>query len=82
MKDDNGIRTHYQSLDDISRRKAELQKRIRQDQKDMGLLWNEMFRPEQKSKKKGFSLQTLLNTGIGVFDGALFVWKIYRKFKR
>lgn len=82
MKDDNGIRTHYQSLDDISRRKAELQKRIRQDQKDMGLLWNEMFRPEQKSKKKGFSLQTLLNTGIGVFDGALFAWKIYRKFKR
>lgn len=82
MTDDNATRTHYKSLDDISRRKAELQKRIRQDQKNMGLLWNEMFRPEQKSKKKGLSLQTVLNTGIGVFDGALFAWKIYRKFKK
>lgn len=75
-------RTHYKSLDDISTRKAKLLNDIRKDQKEMGALWNSMFQPEQKSKKKGFSLHSMMNTGIGVLDGAIFAWKIYRKFKR
>ncbi len=75
-------RTHYKSLDDISDRKAELLKDIRKDQKEMGALWNDMFQPERKSRKKGFSLQGMVSTGIGVLDGALFAWKLYRKFKR
>ena len=71
MTTDNDIRTHYKSLDDI-----------RKDQKKMGAMWNEMFRPGQKSRKKGMSLQSIMSTGMGVLDGALFAWKLYRKFKR
>ncbi len=75
-------RTHYKSLDDISNRKAELLKDIRKDQKEMGVLWNDIFQPERKSKKKGFNLQSMMSTSIGVLDGAIFAWKLYRKFKR
>lgn len=74
---------HYKSLHDISLRKQELLKQIRKDQKDIGEMWNSMFRPEPKrGKKKGLSLQTVMSTGVGVLDGALFAWKLYRKFKR
>lgn len=82
MTTDNDIRTHYKSLDDISLRKAKLLDDIRKDQKKMGAMWNEMFRPRQKSRKKGMSLQSIMSTGMGVLDGALFAWKLYRKFKR
>lgn len=82
MTDNNDNLTHYKSLEDISRRKAELLDDIRKDQKEMVSLWNDMFKPERKTKKKGMSLQSLMSTGVGVLDGALFAWKIYRKFKR
>lgn len=82
MANSNENRTHYKSLDDISLRKAELLGKIRKDQAEMGMLWNEMFQPEKKSKKKGMNLQSIMNTGIGVLDGALFAWKLYRKFKK
>lgn len=82
MAHQNEKETAYKSLRDISMRKEELLQQIRKDQKEMGQLWGEMFRPERKSRKKGFSLQGVMNTGIGVLDGALFAWKIYRKFKR
>ncbi len=82
MTDNNDNSTHYKSLEDISRRKAELLDDIRKDQKEMVSLWNGMFKPECKTKKKGMSLQSLMSTGVGVLDGALFAWKIYRKFKR
>lgn len=82
MTTDNDIRTHYKSLDDISLRKAQLLDDIRKDQKKMVAMWNEMFRPGQKSRKKGMSLQSIMSTGMGVLDGALFAWKLYRKFKR
>ena len=72
MTTDNDIRTHYKSLDDISLRKAKLLDDIRKDQKKMGAMWNEMFRPGQKSRKKGMSLQSIMSTGMGVLDGALF----------
>ena len=82
MTDNNDNNTQYKSLEDISRRKAELLDDIRKDQKEMVSLWNSMFKPECKTKKKGISLQGLMSTGVGVLDGALFAWKIYRKFKR
>ena len=82
MTTDNDIRTHYKSLDDISLRKAKLLDDIRKDRKKMGAMWNEMLRHGQKSRKKGMSLQSIMSTGMGVLDGALFAWKLYRKFKR
>ena len=75
MTNETEKQTSYSSLHDISMRKEELLKQIRHDQ-------HEMFRPQQRTRKKGLNLQSMLNTGIGVLDGALFAWKLYRKFKR
>lgn len=73
----------YKSLDDIDRRKRELLKGIRRDQKEMSKLCNEFFKPQQKkSRQKGFKLSSILSSSVGVIDGALFAWKLYRKFKR
>ena len=82
MTNETEKQTSYSSLHDISMRKEELLKQIRHDQQQMGGMWNEMFRPGQKSRKKGMSLQSIMSTGMGVLDGALFAWKLYRKFKR
>lgn len=80
---DSGEQQIFKSLDDIDRRKCELLKSIRKDQKEISKYWNEIFKPQQKrSKQKGFKLSTLLNSSVGVIDGALFAWKLYRKFKR
>lgn len=82
MNNNNERQLEYKTLHDISRRKAEILNSIRKDQKMMGELWNDMFKPQKKSGKKGLSLQTIMNTGVGVVDGALFAWKMYRKFKK
>lgn len=83
MKNNNEKITAFKSLHDISVRKEELLKDIRKDQEQMGNLWNEMFHPQQKkARSKGISIQSLMNTSIGVLDGVLFAWKLYRKFKR
>ena len=82
MTNETEKQTSYSSLHDISMRKEELLKQIRHDQQQMGGMWNEMFRPQQRTRKKVLNLQSMLNTGIGVLDGALFAWKLYRKFKR
>ena len=74
---------HFRSLDDIDRRKRELLKGIRKDQNNINRLCTEMFKPQQKkSKQKGFKLSSIINSSVGVIDGALFAWKLYRKFKR
>ena len=41
-----------------------------------------MFKPEKKTRQKGFTLSSVLSSSVGIIDGALFAWKIYRKFKR
>lgn len=82
MTNDKEKQAHFKSLDDISQRKAELLEGIRGDAKSMSALWKEMFSPQQKGRKKGVSLQSVMSTGVGVLDGALFAWKLYRKFKR
>lgn len=73
----------FKSLDDIDRRKRELLRGIRRDQKEMSKLCSEIFRPQKKKQKqKGFKLSSILSSSVGVIDGALFAWKLYRKFKR
>ena len=73
---------HFHSLDDIAARREELLKGMNKDQKEIGLLWNAMFKPEKKTRQKGFTLSSVLSSSVGIIDGALFALKIYRKFKR
>lgn len=72
----------FHSLQEIAARREVLLKGIRKDQKEMTSLCKAMFKPEKKSTKKGFKLSSLLSSSVGIIDGALFAWKIYRKFKR
>lgn len=72
----------YKSLHEIQIRKAELLKSIRHDQKEMGKLWNEVAHPEKSPRSKGVSLASVLSTSVGVLDGALFAWKLYRRLKK
>lgn len=37
---------------------------------------------EISAKKKGLTVASVISTGTGLIDGFLFVWKIYRKFKK
>ena len=75
--------TTYSSLREIRQRKEALLHDIRRDNKQMGKLWKDLFaKPEKSSRKKGFNLTSLMGTGMGVIDGALLAWKLYRKFKR
>ena len=37
---------HFHSLDDIAARREELLKGMNKDQKEIGLLWNAMFKPD------------------------------------
>ncbi len=47
---------HFHSLDDIAARREVLLKGMNKDQKEIGLLWNAMFKPEKKTRQKGFTL--------------------------
>lgn len=82
MVNDRERQSHFKSLDDIGQRKAKLLEDIKGDTKKMSALWNEMFSPQRKSRKNGMNLQSVMSTGVGVLDGAIFAWKLYRKFKR
>ncbi|MCD8290851.1 MAG: hypothetical protein LUC91_05040 [Prevotella sp.] len=73
----------YQTLSDIRHRKEMALAQIRANNKEMGFLWKSLFDKHQPKKSgKAFTVSSVLKTGIGVFDGILFVWKIYRKFKK
>ncbi len=73
----------YNSLDDIRHRKEMALAQIRANNKEMGFLWKGLFeRHQPKRNSKAFTVSSILKTGIGVFDGVLFIWKLYRKFKR
>lgn len=82
MNKESNNQPAYHSLQDIRMRKEELLDGIRKDRKAMGKLVGNMFEPERRARQKGITLSGLLNTGVGLLDGALFAWKLYRKFRR
>ncbi len=75
----------YNSLNDIRLRKEALRKDIEADDKKIKQLWNSLFtKPEVFSKNASTSkrITSMISLGAGALDGALFAWKIYRKFKK
>lgn len=73
--------TLYQTLGDIRLRKAQLQTEINKDGSRARRIVDGILHPKPKKQEKGrMSFAGLLSTGAGVVDGALFAWKIYRKF--
>lgn len=74
--------TPYQSIDDIQQRKELVLSELRKNDKEINLLWKGLFTHENDKKKKSLNMYSVMNAGIGVFDGAMLAWKLYRKFKR
>ena len=68
------------TLEDIAEYKAKIKEQIRMDEKSIGDKWHSLFNNEEcKTSNRWMSL---LNTGMGVLDGAILGWKLYRQFKR
>ena len=74
----------YTTLRSIEERKMQLLKEIRKDNNQINKLRKQLFAKPTAltSRKNRMSVQGLMNTGAGVFDGLLLAWKLYRKFKK
>lgn len=72
----------YRSLEELQQRKEQILTAIRNDNKAIGKNWQSLFYNHESSRKKGFSMATLVNTGAGLFDGFMLAWKLYNKFRR
>lgn len=72
--------TLYQSLGDIRLRKAQLQTLLAKDSARARKIIDDMRHPKKAATSKKLGLSGIVSTGMGVVDGALFAWKLYRKF--
>ena len=75
----------YQSLADIRQRKEELRNEITKDDQKIRTYWEMLFHKEEipsSSSAPARRLASFMNIGIGVLDGVILGWKLYRKFKR
>ena len=75
----------YTTLRSIEERKLQLLKEIRKDNHQINKLRKQLFaKPTALTTRRGkkMSMQGLMTTSAGVFDGLLLVWKLYRKFKK
>ena len=75
----------YNSLSDLRLRKELLRKDIETDCKKLNSLWNSLFtKPDILSKSASTSkrISSLVSMSAGAIDGAIFAWKLYRKFKK
>lgn len=74
----------YDSLEAISAHREALKKEIEKGNKELKEKWNDLFHPKERKvvKTRTQRLLSLANTGAGIIDGAIFGWKIYKKFKK
>lgn len=82
MTEETIQRPQYTTLTEIQKRKTELLQQIRNDNKEMNTLWHGFFNKQAASSRKGLSVSGIVNTGVGVIDGMLFAWKLYRKLRK
>ncbi|MFC2760396.1 hypothetical protein [Hallella multisaccharivorax] len=85
MKESYNTTTSYKSIEEICSRKALLLKDIQADSKRIDEKWHSLFKSPaalNHSAKPSQRFVSIMNTGAGVLDGLMLVWKLYRKFKR
>lgn len=69
----------YRSLDDIRARKKALRAELNRDSKQMRTQWNGLFVKPEDSKLPSRRLSQVVSTGVTVFDGLLFAYKLYNR---
>lgn len=75
----------YHSIEEIRSRKALLLKDIQKDSERIDQQWHSLFRKPDaiaKSATPSQRINSMINAAAGALDGALLVWKLYRKFKK
>ena len=68
------------TLEDIAAYKARVKEEISKDEKRIASQWHSLFDDEERKNTNRW--MSLMNTGMGVLDGAILGWKLYRKFKK
>ncbi len=77
---ETGTSHQYNSLADIQIRKAQLQTELLKKELEIKDTWKRVIAKE-KNNRKGLDRYThIFNSSIGVVDGLLLGWKLYRKF--
>jgi len=71
----------YNNLDDILLQKEAIRKQIAEKEEKISRLWDETFHQEEQTEFLTPSQRILkyANTGLGLFDGAMLGWKLYRR---
>lgn len=74
----------YNDINDIITKKAELQKAITQKEKEISILWKDVFHPKEENNFSTPSQRLLkyANTGLGLMDGFMLGWKLYRRLRK
>ena len=72
----------YQSLLAIRARKTQLNKDIQRSEQEIKATWNSIFHPKKlpTPKTPAQRLVALASSSVGLIDGALLGWKLYKKF--
>jgi len=69
----------YSSLDDIRARKKTLRAELNKDSKQMRTQWNGLFAKPDDNKMPAHRFSRYVSTGITLFDGLLFAYKLYNR---
>ncbi len=70
------------TLEDISRRKAEVRKQLDEQKQTIGLLCHEALAPLKPAAKKTNVLMRAFNTGMAVFDGVMIGVRFMRRMRQ
>lgn len=84
MMTDATTEQHFSSLLAIRAKKAELRKQISDQEKEIKGLWTGLFHQE-KSRMPQTPTQRLMSmasTSMSLIDGAIFGWKLYKRFRK
>lgn len=70
----------YRNLEEVRLRKANLQTELLRKEGNIRKLWNDIFHGKKKTSSKKNRISGIVNSSMGIIDGALLGWKLYRKF--
>lgn len=70
----------YKTLSEIRLRKSQLRTELQQDSNQINALWNYLFHKPEEPTTSGKRITTLMKSSVGVIDGLILGWKLYKKF--
>lgn len=74
----------FSSLLAIRAKKTELRKQIHEQEKEIKGLWSGLFHKEKSSMPQTPTqrFMSMASTSMSLIDGAIFGWKLYKRFRK